>query len=312
MKRRDFLKAGCLGATAFSASGLISPLIRESRAANIAFSLIAEAISKPLIDGNTVPVWQFASIANTGPGALASGLVVQQGDTVTITLLNNLDRAINFTIPGILENTPDCAAGATQTYQFIPTEAGSYFYCDSSMGELSRAMGLCGPLVVMPADGSNRLYEGGPLFDKQFTLLLQELDSRLNEAIAAGLSYDLNNYEPNYFFVNGLSYPDTDANADTAITMALGEDVAVRIINAGLIYNPLHFHGYHVNVVNRNRIIERAVIDKDTVSVAPHECVDILLPVKQTGKYPLHSHYLPAVTANGVYANGALLIMSAV
>lgn len=310
MKRREFLKASALGAAAFSASGLIKPFTRQSQAATVTYNLTAETISKTLVDGTTIAIWQFTGIG--GPGSLGSGLVVLQGDTVIVNVLNNLDRAINFAIPGIIENTPTVAPGATMTYQFIANNSGSYFYCDTSQGELGHAMGLCGPLVVLPADGSNTLYPGGTLFDAQYTLVLQELDTRLNTAITTGLPYNMDNYEPNYFFVNGFSYPDTTTDPETAISMTVGQNIAVRIINPGLIYNPLHFHGYHVKVATRNRQIETQVIDKDTVSVAPHECVEILLPVAQAGVYPLHSHFLPAVTANGVYANGALMLMTAV
>ena len=41
---------------------------------------------------------------------------------------------------------------------------------------------------------------------------------------------------------------------------------------------------------------------------------DVILPVAQPGVYPLHTHFVPGVTANGVYLNpygGALIVMSA-
>jgi hypothetical protein len=73
----------------------------------------------------------------------------------------------------------------------------------------------------------------------------------------------------------------------------------------------MHFHGYHVNVATRNRVVETSVIEKDTVQVEIGACVDVILPVVQTGVYPLHTHYVPGVTANGSYANGGLILMSA-
>jgi FtsP/CotA-like multicopper oxidase with cupredoxin domain len=175
-------------------------------------------------------------------------------------------------------------------------------------------MGLAGPLVVIPADGSDRLYDGGPAFDRQYTLVLGELDDRVNKAIADGPGYDMDDYEPNYFTVNGLSYPDTATDTDTLVAMNQGEEVAIRFINSGLITYPMHFHGYHVRVATRDRVPETAVVDKDTVLVGVGECVDVILPVTQRGAYPLHTHYVPGVTANGVYVNpygGGLIVMSA-
>ena len=119
----------------------------------------------------------------------------------------------------------------------------------------------------------------------------------------------------NYFFANGLSYPDTAGDSDTLVSMNQGEDIALRLINAGVITNPMHFHGYHVEVATRNRVPETAVVDKDTVLVNREECVDVILPVLQEGAFPLHTHFVPGVTANGVYVNpfgGALIIMRAV
>lgn len=313
MKRREFVGAGLSSLAAFSLSGLLSTTPRPARAALINLSLVAEQINKPLVDGSSIPIWQYRDESGTaGPGRLTSGLVVRAGDTVTVTLRNTLSRSINFEIHGILSNTSPCAPSQTQSYTFTAQAAGSYYYFDGLNGELGRAMGLAGPLVVMPADGSNRLATSSPLFNRQYVLMLQELDTRLNQAVVAGQAYDMNNYEPNYFFVNGLSYPDTTQDASTSIQMASGELVAFRLINGGLIYNPLHFHGYHVQVVSRNHLAEQVVVDKDTVPVGPSETVEALLRVNQTGMYPLHSHFLPAVTANGVYANGALLLMNAV
>jgi FtsP/CotA-like multicopper oxidase with cupredoxin domain len=314
MKRRDFLKAGGAGlasTAAFSLSGLTLLAPGDAHAATVNVSLTAEGTYKTLIDETSVFVWQFNDTNGSGPGALASGLVVREGDTVNITVNNNLDRTIRFSIAGVSISTGSVSSGSSRTYSFIAPAAGSYMYTDNYNGELGRAMGLAGPMVVMPANGSNTLYSGGQGFDRQYTLFMSELDDRLNAAVEAGGSYDMNDYEPNYFFANGLSYPNTTADADTLISMNVGEDVAIRFINGGAITYPMHFHGYHVNVATRNRVIETRAIEKDSVQVERDENVDVILPVAQSGLYPLHTHFVPGVTANGSYANGGLIIMSA-
>ena len=314
MKRRDFLKTSLTGSAVFAVSGLTVFAPRTVQAATHDVSLIAESSFKTMVDGNSVFTWQFRDSNGTGPGALTSGLAVNEGDTVNVTVTNNLDRAVNFVIPGVLSNSPSVSPGGSRTYSFAAPAAGSYFYTDSVNGEISKAMGLSGPMVVMPADGSNRLYTGGPAFDQQYTMVMNELDDRLNGAIYNGLSYDMANYEPNYYFVNGLSFPDTASDGDTLVAMNVGENVAVRFINTGCITYPQHFHGYHVKVASRNRVPETRVVDKDTTQVERDMCVDVIVPVNQPGVYPLHTHYVPGVTANGVYVNpygGALIVMSA-
>jgi FtsP/CotA-like multicopper oxidase with cupredoxin domain len=214
----------------------------------------------------------------------------------------------------VLPASPAVSPGSSRTYSYTAPTAGSYMYYDGASGGIGRAMGLSGPMVVMPSDGSKTLYSGGPGFDRQYTLVLNELDDRLNEALYSGQAFDMADYEPNYFFANGLSYPDTAQNGDTLVDMDVGENVAIRFINTGMIVSPMHFHGYHVNTISRNRVPEMAVIEKDTVLVDIDECVDVIVPVDQPGTFPLHTHFVPGVTANGVYLNpsgGALIVMSA-
>ena len=315
MNRRDFLKTSLASTAAFSLPGLARAAVGSGVGATVDVTLVAEGEIKTLVDGTPILIWQFRDQGGSGLGELASALVVSEGDAVDVTVQNHLDRDINFVVPGVLGGSAAVMPGGSETYGFTAPAAGSYLFQDGLNGELSRAMGLAGPLVVLPADGSNHLYDGGPAFDRQYTLVLSELDDRLNWAIADGLTYDLEAYEPNYFTVNGLSYPDTASDDDTLVAMARGEDVAIRLINAGLIAYPMHFHGYHVRVATRDRVPETAVVDKDTLLVGVGECVDVILPVTQTGVYPIHSHYVPAVTANGVYVNpygGGLILMRAV
>jgi len=313
MDRREFIRRSSLAVSAFGLSGLTTWVPRSAGAATVEVGLVAESVVKTMPDGTQVVSWQYRDLAGAGPGALGSGLIALEGDAVDITLTNDLDRSVNVAIPGVLDGMP-VAPGGTRTYSFVAPAAGSYPFFDAANGAIGRAMGLAGPLVVMPADGSSRLYVGGPSFDRQVTLVLHELDDRLNQAVAAGGGYSIDDYEPNYFFVNGLSYPSTGSDADTLVEMSVGQDVAIRFVNAGLIASPMHFHGYHVDVATRDRVPETAVVEKDTVLVRPAECVDVILRCSQPGVFPLHTHFVPGVTANGVYVNpygGALVIMSA-
>jgi FtsP/CotA-like multicopper oxidase with cupredoxin domain len=314
MNRRTFVKNVAVTAGFFGFSGLTTFIPRRSLASNVTISLAAEAGSKTMVDGTELTVWQFRDLHGFGPGQLGAGIVIREGEPVDITLSNDLDRDVDLRIPGVLSDGPSIAPGSSHSYTFTAPPAGTYLFHDGINGDLGRAMGLAGPMIVIPAEGENYLYTDGPTFDRQYTLVLHELDDRVNRAVASGGDFDMADYEPNYFFVNGLSYPNTTADDETLIAMKVGERVALRFVNAGLITNPMHFHGYHVEVATRNRQVETAVIDKDTVLVDVDECVDVILPCNQPGAYPLHTHYVPGVTSNGVYVNpygGALLVMSA-
>ena len=299
-------------------------LPRSVEAAVVVVNLTVEEVVKTMPGARDILTWQFVDALQTGPGALTSSIVVTEGDVVTVNLQNNLtsNYLINFVIPGLLEATLAAPVGGAQSYTFTVTTPGSYVYYDDSNGDLGRAMGLMGPLVVLPADGSNALTPGGinpNFFDREYTLVMNEMDSRINDAVGAGLPFDLNNFQPDYFFINGLTYPETvmDANRvidDTKVIYMLGgENVAIRFINGGLIYYPMHFHGYHVDVITRNRILEERIVEKDTVLVKIDESVETILAVgNQLGLFPLHTHYIPGVTTAGYYSGGGLLLMKAV
>lgn len=312
MRRREFLKTSVLGAAYFSLSGLTLTALPTAEAAMLSVNLVAELVQKTLVDNTIIPIWQFRDITSPGPGNLASGIQARVGDTITINLSNTLDRPISFHVPGLLDAPAAIAPGASGTYVLNPTVPGSYIFVDGENGVIGRSMGLFGPFVILPAGSVNALTATLTRFVKQFSLVLSELDSRLNSAIATGAAFDVATYKPNYFFINGLSYPNTTTDPSTFLDMSLGEWVAIRLMNAGSIMYPMHFHGYHVNVTLRNRQIESHFIEKDTVLVRVGECVDTMLLVNQVGDYPIHSHYLPAVTANGTYPKGNMLLMHVV
>ncbi|MDH5219057.1 MAG: multicopper oxidase domain-containing protein [Gammaproteobacteria bacterium] len=310
MDRRHFLKAGMSAAAYISLPGITALLPQRAEAATLSFNLQAAMLDFVPLGMNppiTIPMWQFVDVTNPAL-PFATQLRVNAGDTISINLVNNLPVPINISVPGVLSNAPLCLPGGAMTYSFTaPLNPGSYPFYDESNGLLGRAMGLAGGLVVLPADGSMTM--GGVAYSRDHTLLFAEVDTRLNDAVAAGLVFDMANYAPNYFFVNGLCYVRDIQHVE--LQMALGENVAFRMINAGLIFYPMHFHGYHVSVYSRNAVPELLVRDKDSVLIKPDEAVEALLMVNQAGLYPLHTHYLPGVTNNGSYAGGGLIVMNA-
>ena len=315
MKRREFIKKTAVSTMAFSLSGLIlSPSI--SNASNdVIYNISADSEYKHMIDGSTIFTWSFNNPSSPGPGNVGSSILATEGDTIQVNLTNNLDREINFIIQGLTTDQEVVLPNETKTYAFTASDAGTYMYTDDINGFISKSMGLFGALIVMPKNKTDTLYTNGPSFDKQYTLIMSDMDSRLNEAISNGeRTYNIDNYEPNYYFANSLIYPDTKEDDETLITMQLGESVAIRFINASVIEYPMHFHGYHVDVIKHNNTLINDFVSRDTVLVRPNTTAEVILPVNQKGAYPLHTHYVPGVTLNGVYANpygGSLIIMVA-
>ena len=135
-------------------------------------------------DGSSVYSWGYG--CNTAPGgflpATITGscpngvmqlpgptLIVNQGDTVNVTLHNNLPRAAGNTsmlFPGFTATTTvgdpgvaglltqEAAHGGTVTYTFTATTAGTRSYYSGTQGDLQVEMGLYGAIIVLPTSGN--------------------------------------------------------------------------------------------------------------------------------------------------------------
>src|SRR5258708_10538941 len=88
-------------------------------------------------------------------------LIVHEGDTVTVTLTNNLPKGIGNTslvfpgftvtttggVPGLL--TSEAAnGGGTVTYSFVATTPGTRAYYSGTQSDLQVEMGIYGAIVV--------------------------------------------------------------------------------------------------------------------------------------------------------------------
>src|ERR1700682_3289965 len=92
-----------------------------------------------------------------------STLIVTEGNTVVVTLTNNLPTAAGNTsilfpgfqvttggtgVPGLL--TQEAAPGGTVTYTFTASTPGTHAYYSGTQGDLQIEMGLYGAIIVLP------------------------------------------------------------------------------------------------------------------------------------------------------------------
>lgn len=212
------------------------------------FNLRATDMRMIAPDGNSIYMWGFTDDA--GP-AQAPGptLCVNQGDTVTVNLTNDLPVDVSIVFPGqsgVLANgapaQPQYAAGTltslanaaaanggTMSYSFVAAEPGTYLYESGSNPAMQIDMGLYGALVVRPSLGANYAYnDASTQFDPQreYLLVLHELDPILHDAVDDAVNgdtpvdpntvYDARAYHPRYYTINGRPFPDDLAPNDAA------------------------------------------------------------------------------------------------
>ena len=212
-----------------------------SSSPNASFSLVAKSGIATMPDGNTVLMWSYSLAGGDFqfPGPV---LCVNQGDTVTIVLNNELPEATSLMLPG-MENVlangapamPEFAgttltsltasAAATNgsvTYSFVASRPGTFLYESGTDVAKQVQMGLYGALVVRPRDSGGVLhpdwaYSNGTAAYGQFTpaneymMLLSEIDPSLHQAIETGQPYDATALHPRYWLINGRAFPDTIA-----------------------------------------------------------------------------------------------------
>jgi len=182
-------------------------------------------------------------------------LIVTEGQTVSITLKNNLPPAAGNTsivFPGFKVSTSGGVAGlmaqeaanggGTVTYSFTATTAGTHSYYSGTQADLQIEMGMFGALIVLPAaPPANCVTQGafslakaafdnaGTCYDREYLFQLSEMDSRIHDLALAQVqacavapcprvNAVIEPYHPNYFLVNGRSMPD---NMDVSYSAGL-------------------------------------------------------------------------------------------
>jgi FtsP/CotA-like multicopper oxidase with cupredoxin domain len=234
---------------------------------NATFDLTTKTGYIQLPDSNTMFMWGYSNGSDhfQHPGPV---LCVNQGDTVTIVLHNTLPEAVPIMFPGqenVLANglpvQPQFDAGSnltsltnaaaaingTVTYSFVASNPGTFIYEGGNRKQV--AMGLFGALIVRPNQGADFAYNRT---DSQFTpseefmVLLSEIDPYLNQAVERGKTFNMNNYHPRYWLINGRGFPDSVADnyASWLPNQPYGALASIQEYNNTLPTNDPNYHPY--------------------------------------------------------------------
>ncbi len=159
-------------------------------------------------------------------------IIANEGETVEVILHNNLGQTTSMTFPGqaMMPDLDGVAAGASTTYSFSAGRPGTYLYEAGLLpgDQYQVAMGLYGALIVRPSIGAGYAYDADTAFDDEALLVLSEIDPDLNNS-ANPAAFDMRDYYPRYFLINGKAYPETDEIASLA-----SNEVLLRTVNAGI------------------------------------------------------------------------------
>jgi FtsP/CotA-like multicopper oxidase with cupredoxin domain len=228
------------------------------------FDLTASAGYISTAEGNSVYMWGYGITGSTVqyPGPT---MIVNQGDTVTVNLTNDLSVPVSIVFPGHqavptggtvgLLTSEAAPSGGTVSYTFTAAEAGTYMYHGGTQQDMHIEMGLVGAIIVRPTGYnavSNRIaYEHADSdYDHEYLFLLTEMDVYIHEMVEFGMmdQVDTAAFYPVYWFINGRTAPDTMVAAGATWLptqpyncmprMRPGEKLLMRFVVAGRDLHP--------------------------------------------------------------------------
>ena len=198
---------------------------------------------------NTI-VWGYSSTnaAVTQPGGPT--LTFNQGAPVSIRLRNQLaaPTALLFQGQSLTPDTAGVPAGESKVYTFTASQPGTFIYEAGLLPNAQHqvAMGLYGALIVRPATTLQAYDNPATAYNDEAVLVLSELDPALNGS-ANPAAFDMRDYAPKYFMINGKAYPGT-----APIASAPGNKVLLRYVNAGIRHHSMAVLGLRQNFVAKD------------------------------------------------------------
>jgi len=217
---------------------------------------------------------------------------INENDSLQITIINLDSLTHDFTIDGVLDSNNNIYSGDTANFTLSFSSIGSYrYYSSYAYGKLLSASGI----ILVGYDNYKKFYWN--LFDQQSTL---------TDSIAHGWIDSIPpSYHPELFSINNSIYPDILSDSTGHVVGNVGDTLIIAIINSGNMAHSLHFHGYHVKILDAK--INNHIVgwDKDTFPVVMNERITVMLIPDKEGMYPVHDHNLISVNTGG-YPGGMI------
>lgn len=250
------------------------------------FDLVAAARLWETEPGKMVEAWCYNDQV-PGPN-----IRVKEGDRVRVTVRNELPESTSIHFHGVelpidqdgvpFITQPPIKPGDSYTYEFTVPEgnAGSHMYHSHHNAAKQVGAGMLGAFIVEPK--RPRTIEK---VDVDYTMILND---------------GMHGYT-----INGKGFPATEP-----IVAKLGQKVRIRFMNEGMMIHPMHLHGMHMTVIDKDGWAQPAPWKCDTLNVAPGERWDVVVNCTQPGTWAFHCHVLPhAETEHGMFGMVTALIV---
>ena len=220
---------------------------------------------------------------------------LDENEPFDIKVVNTDSMVHGFVIAGIINQSIPANDSVSLNLSF--PLAGTYrYYSDQTYGFLAGASG------VILVGNSNH---------PRFIWNLFEVSSPITSGIVSDSIQSIpSGSNPDLFFINGRYFPNTVQDPDAFVSISQNDTAIIGIVNSGNMDHVLHFHGFHVEILQASIGGHMIGWSKDTFPVKIGERIMVRLIADQVGNYPVHDHNLIAVTNAGLYPGGMLTRIS--
>jgi FtsP/CotA-like multicopper oxidase with cupredoxin domain len=288
-----------LGAlTLLSAAGL--------HAQGVGVTLTATPVTWEVAPNVTMSAWAYNG---TVPGPI---LRYHQGDTVRVTLVNNLPEATTIHwhgipvpngmdgVPGI--SAPTVAPGSSFTYEFPAPPPGTYWYHPHADAAFQIASGLYGVLIVDPPVAAGKAWDDEVLVvigDSGGGMMTGPgLPTATRGRMPGGMGnpgmMGSGGSSPAAMMASGLLINGKTGPSIPPVRVKRGDRVLFRFVNTGNMVHPMHIHGmaWTVTATDGFDLPAAARYKKDTLPINAGERYDAILLADNPGTWLVHCHNL--------------------
>jgi FtsP/CotA-like multicopper oxidase with cupredoxin domain len=248
------------------------------------YDITARVVQWEVDVGKKVEAWTYNGVV---PGPQ---IRVREGDRVRLVVKNELPESTSVHFHGVeLPNDqdgvpfitqPPIKPGETFTYEFTANNAGSHMYHSHHNAAKQVGLGLLGAFIV------------------------ESKRPRAIEKVDVDHVMILNDGYHGYT-LNGKGFPCTEP-----VTAKLGQKVRIRFMNEGMMIHPMHLHGMHMTVIDKDGWPQPAPWKCDTLNIAPGERWDVIVSCNNPGVWAFHCHILPhAESEHGMFGMVTALIV---
>lgn len=280
-------------------------------AAAAEFYLRAGVNTLTMPDNAVVTIWGFALDTDnnfatvdgtvTSPGPMLS--VPATDTTLTIHLRNTLPEPVSIVIPGQIATmapqfftdgqgrsrvrsfTAEAAAnGGEATYTWTNFRPGTFMYQSGSHVAVQVQMGLFGGVRKDAAAG--QVYPGIG-YGREAILFFSEIDPALHAAVAGGTygpgraMTSTIDYAPKYFLYNGQA---EITLTGVVPTIAVGDRVLVRLINAGIMTRAPELLNSSMTVLSEDgNVAPYPILERNALALLAGKTMDVIVTPEAGG-----------------------------